>query len=62
MRELLRLSTKATTRGWRLAAKAILALCCDTPTPTAHLTATRQGRAGSLNLTLSLTRTPPCGR
>lgn len=60
MNELWRTNRETQVRGWRLATRVAIALCCQVIVPSLRIAATRQGRKGTAQMMLSVARTPPC--
>jgi hypothetical protein len=60
MRELWRTNREMQLRGWRLAARVTIELCCQVIVATLQVAATRQGPKGTAQTTFSAARTPPC--
>jgi hypothetical protein len=60
MNELWRTNREMQLRGWRLATRVTIGLCCRVIVPTLQIAATRQGRKGTAQAILSVARTPPC--
>jgi hypothetical protein len=60
MNELWRSNREMQLRGWRLAARVTIGLCCGVIVPTLQIVATRQGHRTTAQTMFSVARTPPC--